>query len=85
MVTHTERKQFANTILRNSKAIWRQGSRSVTWTSLKITNLKCTLGKKYTKPENEFLTPLCTAYIPAADFMEYKEYFEKEGDLLIEG
>lgn len=52
---------------------------------MRIANLKWTLGKKYTKPENEFFTPLCTAYLPAADFMDCKEYFEKEGDLLIEG
>lgn len=78
-------KRFANTVLKNSKAIWRWGRESVTWTSFRITDLKWTLGKKYTKPESEFFTPLCTAYLPAADFMEYMECFKKEGDLLIEG
>lgn len=79
-------KQFVNTVLKNSKASWRRGSKSVTWTSFRITNIKGTLEKKYTKPENEFFTLLCIAYLPAADFMEYYlEYFEKEGVLLIEG
>lgn len=77
-------KQFASTILKNSKTIWRRGSKSVTCTSFRFTNLRWTLGKKDTKPENEFFTPLCTAHLPAADFMEYIVYFEK-GDLLLEG